>query len=87
MGLPKLMNDLGVKFKDVSLLETALTHSSYANERNTLCNERLEYLGDAVLELAMSNFLYKHRASGLKGFLEIQVATVSEASPIKPERK
>ena len=59
MGLPKLMNDLGVKFKDISLLETALTHSSYANERNTLCNERLEYLGDAVLELAMSNFLYK----------------------------
>lgn len=63
MGLPKLMNDLGVKFKDISLLETAFTHSSYANERNTLCNERLEYLGDAVLELAMSNFLYKHDMS------------------------
>lgn len=56
MRLQKLMNDLGVKFNDISILETALTHSTYANEHNTICNERLEYLGDAVLELAMSNF-------------------------------
>lgn len=60
MRLQKLMNDLGVKFNDISILETALTHSTYANEHNTICNERLEYLGDAVLELAMSNFLYLH---------------------------
>ncbi len=45
-------------FKDKSLLKLALTHSSYANEHNIECNERLEFLGDAVLELAMSRKLY-----------------------------
>ena len=46
----------------------ALTHSSYANEHNVECNERLEYLGDAVLELAMSNELY-HRLNLNEGVL------------------
>ena len=42
-----------------SLLEEALTHSSYANEvKNVKCYERLEYLGDAVLELVMSDYFY-----------------------------
>lgn len=45
-------------FKDISLLKTALTHSSYANERGVECNERMEFLGDAVLELSMSKYLY-----------------------------
>lgn len=57
------MDALGVRFKDISLLQTALTHSSYANEHNCACNERLEYLGDAVLELAMSRYLYLHDES------------------------
>lgn len=55
----KLEEKLGIKFKDENLLKTALTHSSYANENGTLDNERLEYLGDAVLELLMSDYLYK----------------------------
>ena len=50
---------LGVKFLKKELLETALTHSSYANENKCECNERLEFLGDAVLELCMSKYLYK----------------------------
>ena len=47
---------LGYTFKDASLLATALTHSSWANENKTLSNhnERLEFLGDAVLELCVS---------------------------------
>ncbi|WP_342769477.1 ribonuclease III [Anaeroplasma bactoclasticum] len=49
---------IGYTFKDKSLLETALTHSSYANEHGKECNERMEFLGDAVLELAMSKYLY-----------------------------
>lgn len=49
---------IGYQFKDKSLLKLALTHSSYANEHQLDCNERLEYLGDAVLELCMSQFLY-----------------------------
>lgn len=49
---------IGYSFKNKELLKLALTHSSYANEHNTECNERLEYLGDAVLDLCMSCFLY-----------------------------
>lgn len=48
------------QFKNKSLLETALTHSSYANEHQTESNERLEFLGDAVLELATSFYLYEN---------------------------
>lgn len=46
------------QFKDKEKLFKALTHSSYANEHNLESNERLEFLGDAVLELSMSRFLY-----------------------------
>ena len=52
---------IGYEFKNRNLLILALTHSSYANEKRwdkTRCNERLEFLGDAVLELVSSNFLY-----------------------------
>lgn len=47
------------RFKNRALLDEALTHSSYANEHNTKNNERLEFLGDAVLELCMSDYLFK----------------------------
>lgn len=52
---------LGFKFHDINLLVTALTHRSYVNEHRSSHdehNERLEYLGDAVLELVTSDFLY-----------------------------
>ena len=57
-----LSERLGVTFHDLALLDQALTHTSYANEskRNTPHNERLEFLGDAVLELASSTYLYEH---------------------------
>lgn len=64
----KLEKALGYCFKNKDLLILALTHSSYANEHNVECNERLEYLGDAVLELAMSNYLY-HKFSLDEGVL------------------
>lgn len=57
-NLGELEAALGYKFKNIKYLETALTHSSYANEHNLECNERMEFLGDAVLELAMSKELY-----------------------------
>lgn len=53
---------LGFDFNDISLLVTALTHRSYVNEHRSAeihHNERLEYLGDAVLELVSSDFLYR----------------------------
>lgn len=58
-----MMEDvLNYKFKDESILLTALTHSSYANEARSVgvvCNERLEFLGDAVLGFVIGSYLYK----------------------------
>lgn len=47
-------------FKNKDLLKTAFTHSSYANEKKVESNERLEFLGDAVLNLAVAEELYKN---------------------------
>lgn len=49
-----------LKFDNFNLLKRAMTHSSYANENNCLSNERLEFLGDAVLDLIIGKFLYDH---------------------------
>ena len=60
--LRELEQKIGYKFRDFSLLERAMMHSSYTNERHLpkyQCNERLEFLGDAVLELVSSEFLFK----------------------------
>ena len=57
-----LKTDYNIIFKDISLLEQAFTHSSYVNEHRNLQlsdNERLEFLGDAVLELMVSEYLYR----------------------------
>ncbi|WP_031555835.1 ribonuclease III [Lachnospira multipara] len=62
-NLNELMDKIGYRFKDISLLKNALTHSSYANEKKSLKvkdNERLEFLGDAVLELSSSDFIFKN---------------------------
>ena len=57
----KLSEKINVKFKDISLLKQACTHRSYLNENKGAGlehNERLEFLGDAVLELAITTFLF-----------------------------
>lgn len=63
-NLEKLEQSLGYRFRDRSLLIEALTHSSYANElkarkQTAVCNERLEFLGDSVLSIVVSEFLFK----------------------------
>ncbi|OHB14515.1 MAG: ribonuclease III [Candidatus Zambryskibacteria bacterium RIFCSPLOWO2_12_FULL_45_14] len=62
MNFEKFEKSAGVVFKDKSLLKQAFTHRSYINENRTLNiehNERMEFLGDAVLELVVTDFLYK----------------------------
>ena len=62
-NIDDLQNSIEYSFKDEKLLVTALTHKSYivnAPETGDVNNERLEYLGDAVLELVTSDFLYKN---------------------------
>jgi ribonuclease-3 len=61
---------LGYDFHNPKILEEALTHSSYANELGDgVCNERLEYLGDAVLELCVSEVLFLTRPEFDEGAL------------------
>ena len=59
----RLAEKLGVKFKDLDLLLTAVIHRSYLNE-HPKCklghNERLEFLGDAVVELSVTEYLFKN---------------------------
>ena len=53
---------IGYRFKNITLLQNALTHSSYANERwhnSLLSNERLEFLGDSILGMVVAEYLYK----------------------------
>lgn len=50
---------LDYQFKDESLIQTAFTHSSYANEHEAVCNERLEFLGDAILGFVVGAYIYK----------------------------
>ncbi|MGN0174529.1 MAG: ribonuclease III [Acutalibacteraceae bacterium] len=64
--MKKVLNNLEktieYSFKDKSLLDLAMTHSSYANElgNQAACNERLEFLGDSVLSIIVSDYLYNH---------------------------
>lgn len=68
--LNSLEQVIGYTFKNQRLLSHALTHSSYANEKHwdkLKCNERLEFLGDAVLEVASSEFLFRNYPSMPEG--------------------
>ena len=58
--IEKLEDRLGYTFKDKKLLKTALTHTSYANEHKCLSYERLEFLGDAVLQVLTSKYIYNN---------------------------
>lgn len=56
--MQELENFFNLNFNDKKLLKTSLTHSSFANENYTESNERLEFVGDAVLDLMMGKYLY-----------------------------
>lgn len=56
----EILDKFGIKPNSEKLYNRAFTHTSYANETHTPSYERLEYLGDAVLELIMSEYLYKN---------------------------
>ena len=58
--LLELQKNMGICFNNIELFDIALTHSSYANQnQNSKYNERLEFLGDAVLELVISDYLFE----------------------------
>ncbi len=69
--MKELENKLGYTFKNKALLLNALTHSSYANEAHdgTSSNERLEFLGDSVLSVIVSDYIYKQFSKKPEGEL------------------
>jgi ribonuclease-3 len=76
-----LQKKLGFFFKDTELLTRALTHSSFANEHGLEHNERLEFLGDAVLELCISRILFFGFPDASEGHLtRLRAGLVSEPS-------
>ncbi len=77
--LDELQEKIGYRFKDRRLLVRAMTHSSYVNEHRlekTDCNERLEFLGDSILEMLTSIFLYKNFPSRMEGDLSKYRASI-----------
>lgn len=89
--ISELQDTIGYHFKDESLLITALTHTSYVNEQNldkTSSNQRLEYLGDAVLELSMTNILFNILVDSEEGILSgVRANLVCTASLAKIARE
>lgn len=77
-----LEKSIGYTFKDKLLLQTALTHSSYVNEhRNSKDNERLEFLGDSILSLVVSNYIFSYKNNLREGELtKIRSMAVCEKS-------
>ena len=79
--LAALQESLGVSFNDLSQLRQALIHSSYVNENPGLAlaaNERLEFLGDAVLELVVTEKLYQNLPEATEGEMtKLRAALVS----------
>jgi len=85
--IEKLESVLGYHYRDQEFLITALTHSSYANENKSkseediICNERLEFLGDSILSIIVSDYLYKNFNDSQEGDLtKVRASLVCEKS-------
>jgi ribonuclease-3 len=84
MDVKELQNRIGYAFRDEKLMENALTHSSYANERGksrAFSNERLEFLGDSVLGFVTAEYLFEKYPSRPEGEMtRIRAELVCEQS-------
>lgn len=84
MKLEKLEQEIGYTFKNKELIETALTHTSYAYEHNKESNEKLEYLGDSILEFISSKYLFNTYKNLREGEMtKVRAAVVCEDSLYK----
>lgn len=88
--LASLQNRIKYEFSDLKLLNKALTHKSYANEKNKIIkhNERLEFLGDSVLDILVSDYLVHKYNDFAEGTLsKIRAAVVNETCLAKLAKK
>ena len=80
----RLEENIGYEFKNKELLKTELTHTSYAYEHNVESNEKLEFLGDSILEFISSIFLFKNYTNLKEGEMtKVRATVVCEKSLYK----
>ncbi len=77
----ELEQSIGYKFNDILLLDKALTHRSYAHENKVESNEKLEFLGDAILEVVVSKYMFLYYSDLSEGEMtKVRAAVVCEQS-------
>ena len=86
--LDKLEKSIGYTFKDKELLKKALTHTSYAYENKVESNEKLEFLGDSILEFVSSKYIYNNYKKLKEGEMtKVRAEVVCESSLYKVAQK
>ena len=81
MELDKLEKEIGYEFNDKELLKRALTHTSYAYEKKKPSNEKLEFLGDSILEFISSEYIYENYSKLKEGEMtKVRASVVCEKS-------
>lgn len=84
MEIEKIERNIEYEFKNKELLKKALTHTSYAHDRKIESNEKLEFLGDSILEFVTSNYLYNNYKNLKEGEMtKVRAAVVCEESLYK----
>lgn len=88
MNLKECEKYIGYTYKNIKLLERALIHSSYGNEKKIKDNERLEFLGDSVLSLIISDYIFKKLENVNEGKLtQLRASLVCEQSLARVSKK
>lgn len=88
MNIEELEKEINYTFKNKEILKTAFTHTSYANEKNVESNEKLEFLGDSILEFISSKYLYLHYKNLHEGEMtKVRATVVCEKSLYKVAKK
>lgn len=86
--MDKIEKSIDYKFKNRELLENALRHTSYAYENHTTSNEKLEFLGDSILEYVSSEYLFTHYKNLKEGEMtKVRATVVCEKSLYKIAQK
>ena len=84
MNFEKLEKSIGYTFKNKELLKKAMTHTSYAYEKNIESNEKLEFLGDSILEFISSKYIYNNYKNLREGEMtKVRAEVVCEDSLYK----
>ncbi len=84
MNIEKFQNEIGIIYSDISLIERARTHTCYAYEQVVESYEKLEYLGDAILEFVISDFLFQNYKNLSEGEMtKVRASVVCEDSLYK----